>query len=331
MSDCGPELVANIAKEINACAVAWFERRRFWDWSEVEQTEFDAWLSQSLAHRAAYVRIEALWNGADRIAALRATHEPARARQDKKKFVPGLRRVLFGGSMLVLAAAVGIGTWLYLSTPRKQMFATPIGSHETITLNDGSQIELNTDTVLQASIGAGRREIWLDKGEAYFQIVHDPTRPFVVVAGNDRLTDLGTKFVVRREPDRLRVAVVEGRVRLDASSGASRQRSISLAQGDVVVATADAAPLAKESATEMTDELEWRNGTLVFDNIRLADAAAELNRYNAVQIVVADTAAARTIIGGKFPANDISAFTELVQHVLGLRVVNNGREIVISR
>ncbi len=61
------------------------------------------------------------------------------------------------------------------------------------------------------------RTVTLDGGEAYFEVVHDARHPFVVLAGNRRITDLGTKFSVSREGDHVQVVVKEGRVRVTLS------------------------------------------------------------------------------------------------------------------
>ena len=76
------------------------------------------------------------------------------------------------------------------------MFSTEVGGHETVTFSDGTRIELNTNTVLRARMTTAQRTVWLDKGEAYFQVKHDPAHPLTVIAGH-RVTDLGTEFLVR--------------------------------------------------------------------------------------------------------------------------------------
>ena len=59
-------------------------------------------------------------------------------------------------------------------------YATAVGGHKTLTLGDGSEVELNTDTIVRMPKVAGQRQVILDKGEAYFQIKHDAENPFIV-------------------------------------------------------------------------------------------------------------------------------------------------------
>ncbi|QHL90470.1 hypothetical protein GVO57_06010 [Sphingomonas changnyeongensis] len=79
-----------------------------------------------------------------------------------------------------------------------------------MTLADGSRVDLNGGTRIALDRG-NPRFARLERGEALFTIVHDEARPFEVHAGDAVLRDLGTVFDVVREPDRLRVAVAEGR------------------------------------------------------------------------------------------------------------------------
>ena len=115
-----------------------------------------------------------------------------------------------------LALAVGLGS--LVATQQlggRRVYATELGGHATVPLADGSKIELNTDTKLRAALAEEQRTVWLDRGEAYFEVSKDPNRPFVVMAGDRKVTVLGTKFSVRRDGDRVSVAVAEGKVRVD--------------------------------------------------------------------------------------------------------------------
>jgi len=180
-------------------------------------------------------------------------------------------------------------------------------------------------------VTAGDRKVWLDRGEAFFQVRHDATHPFVVMAGDRRLTDLGTKFIVRSDADRLNVAVMDGSVRLDISPGAEGQKSFVLKRDDAAVAAAGGVDLMKMSDRGLDNIAAWRRGVLVFDHDDLSNAADELNRYNATKIVIADSRVGRLRIDGVFPTNDVNAIANIAQEVFRLRVEHRGQEIVISR
>ncbi len=109
---------------------------------------------------------------------------------------------------LAVISLAGTGAFTLFQGPKAQTYSTTIGGRETLTLDDGSQIELNTNTSVRVAYGANQRNVWLDKGEAYFRITHDPAHPFMVTLGDKRVTDLGTKFLIRRDsrPGRGRAA-----------------------------------------------------------------------------------------------------------------------------
>ena len=179
--------------------------------------------------------------------------------------------------------------------------------------------------MVRLSADTAQRALYLDKGEAYFQIEHDANRPFVVHVADHRITDLGTKFLIRRDEGRLEVAVVEGRVQLDAENGSAKPRL--LTSGDVVVATANAVTSARKPLATLSNELGWQRGLLVFDHTTLDEVAAEFNRYNSKKLVIADPQTARLTIDGKFQADNIELFARVARDVLKLRVEIRGNDI----
>ncbi|HEY5238919.1 MAG TPA: FecR domain-containing protein [Rhizomicrobium sp.] len=313
------------AAEIRTRAAEWLERREREDWNEADQAALDAWLAQSPANLVAYLRVHDIWERADRLTALRGSPPVERAGWFASAV---FKRTV---AALITVAVVSTATAFYLSRPREQVYATAIGEHRTIAMADGSQIELNTDSVLRVLNNGAQRQAWLDKGEAYFQIKHDAAHPFTVMAAGHRLTDLGTEFLVREGEGRLEVALMKGKVRLDAADAWMQPHSALLAPGDVAIATADAMSVARKSTLAIANELGWRRGVLVFKYATLAEAASEFNRYNREKLVVADNAAARLTIVGTFRDNDVAAFTGLAQEIFRVRVEKNGDEIVISR
>lgn len=316
------------AKDIEAEAARWLESSVCEGWSSEQQEELNEWLAVSLSHRVAFVRLKAAWNETNRLAALCPA---ASGDVERSPFLSRCSpRLVLRVAAVVLLAIVGIAAYVNLSVPKSpSVYATPVGGHEIIRLSDGSTVELNTNTSLRVSVSADRRMVWLDRGEAYFQINHDPVRPFIVMAGTRRITDLGTKFVVRREPDRLKVAVVEGRVWLDAVTGKAQSALVDADQSAVV--TERSISITRKSGETLADSLGWRHGVLVFDDTTLADAVTEFNRYNHQKMVIADREAASQTIGGTFPKDNVEAFTRVARQILGLRISNNGKQIIISR
>jgi len=313
---------ASGAMATEAEAASWLRRRNFWDWSQADQVALDAWLEAALEHRVAYWRLKAALERTERLGALRGAGAGQGARG---RLWIVLARVAAG---FAAVAALGVASAFYLLQPEQTIYATAVGGHKTIHLSDGSEVELNTATVVR--VAAGARELWLDKGEAYFRIKHDAARPFTVMVAGHRVTDLGTKFLIRNVSDRLEVALIEGRVQLDTPDGRMREPLL-LAPGDVAVARRNILYVEKKSDKALASATAWRHGIVVFNNTTLADAASEFNRYNARKIVIADPATAQLTIDGKFRSNDIEDFTHLAQTVFALQVRTQRNQIVISR
>jgi transmembrane sensor len=316
------------AKAIQISAADWLmERQEAASWTQERQAALDAWLGASVAHRVAYIRLDTAWSRTDRLAAMR---KPAAAEATLQRQRGGAL-FLKTAAILIVAGALGAAVANYILTPREQVFATGTGGHRVVTLAGGSQIELNTDTVVRTVVNATQRTVWLDRGEAYFQVRHDPKHPFILVVGDQRIVDLGTKFLARREIGRLEVDVIQGRVRFDTAAGGEKMRSALLAPGSVAIAAAGLVSVTQKSSQTLTNLLGWRRGVLVFDHTTLAAAAVEFNRYNSKKIIVADGAVSRLTIDGTFPTKDTDAFIDVAQEVFGLRVENRSDETVISR
>ena len=322
MSSQGEHFTSN-AQSVRMRAAGWLQRQQFWNWSAQDQAELDDWLAQSPSHLAAYLRVKTAWGRTERLAALRINSEHAIPVAPRR----GLQFFSRAAAALVLIAAFGVAGARYIAGTNQTTWVTPVGGHRMVLLGDGSQVELNTDTVLR--VAGDRREAWLDRGEAYFQIKHDLVHPFVVNASGHRVTDLGTKFLVRNDPRQLEVTLISGRARIDST--APGVRGAILAPGDTAVAGAASISVVRKSLAKVMGQLGWRQGLLNFDNATLADVAEELNRYNRAKLIIADPKIARLTIDASIPTHGIQAFTRVARDFLGLRVDDRGDEIVISR
>jgi len=314
------------AMEVEACASDWLARKyEFGDWSDEDSAALDTWLKQSPTHLIAYARLEEAWKAADRLHALRECG--AQGPRSSRARSSYLR---IAAVVAILGAAGIVWAGVRSQLPSVKTFTTPVGGRQVLTLSDGSSMELNTDTVLRVALSDRQRTVWLDRGEAYFHVKHNAARPFVVYANGRRITDLGTKFLVRKESGKLEVALLEGRVRLDAASDELQAMTV-LTAGDDAVAIGDVTSVTKESIRDVLEKLSWKNGVIVFDHTTLADAAAEFNRYNTTKIIIADASTASITIDGTFPTNGVAAFAEAARDTFKLHAKETGSEIVISR
>lgn len=307
---------------IETAAAEWLEKRTHGEWSAEDQEAFEAWMSQSLAHRVAFLRLEEAWRFADRLSALRKVRVSA-AQKLRRRIAAGALAACFG-----IAAGV-YGMQFYSFAPREQTYVTGIGESKRLRLNDGSVVELNTDTKVRIAREGETRKVWLDKGEAFFHVQHDPERPFVVLASGHRILDIGTKFLVRRDREKLQVSVLEGKVEYDPDPKAPVKTL--LLPGDVLTAAKGSVSINRAGATEIANALGWRSGVITLDNTTLADAAAEFNRYSRRRIVIGDSSVAGLRIMGTFQAGNADAFVAVAQDIFKLRVKRGKDEIVLSR
>lgn len=313
-------------EEIEDTAADWLWRRTSAEWNEDALSQLNDWLNESERHAAAFWRLEAVWDRAGRVTALRSPR-PVSVEQSSR-----YRKWLgFGAAAVMAASLIVFADWHSdLQIGRAQTFSTAVGGRATIRLADGSRIELNTDTAVTANITAHSRKLELKKGEALFNVRHDAARPFVVLAAGHRIVDIGTTFSVRTNNNSLKVTLVEGRARLESDGAGTQSHSTELTPGEVVVATADSMSISRMTTGELSDALAWKRGQLVFRHIALAEAAKELNRYNQTRLVIGENIAALKI-NGTFEADSVEAFAHTAQYAMHLRMKKSGNEIRLSR
>lgn len=319
----------NVANALEQRAAEWLMRREEPEWSAADEAALDAWLQESLAHKAAFWRLEHGWRQADRIGALGLdSPEPLPARGWMDSWWPLAAAASLSAVLVMAGIESNRSTPVPVVAPAH--FATPVGGRRTIPLVDGSKVELNTATVVRAAVSDKRRDVWLDKGEAYFEVAHLAGRPFVVHAGSRTVTVLGTKFSVRRDGGKVTVSVIEGRVRIDDADQPDEVPTAIITAGDVAIAQGSSTLLSAKSQEGVSAALGWRDGILNFDRTSLADAAAEFNRYNSKQIVIADSETGEIRIGGTFQASNVDAFVRLLHDAYGLRVTATSDQVKLS-
>ena len=312
---------------VSGRAAAYFAKRRFGEWSEADQSEFDAWLGASALHEAAYLRVEGIAANTKELLALRQPKPAATAVADERK--PQYRRFTFPLLLAASFALIAVLSFPYVSAllqPADRIDSTDIGGRTLLNFADHTQIELNTNTVMRVRMTTAERTVWLEKGEAWFRVAHNAAHPFNVVVGKHRITDLGTEFVVRRDAGNVQVALLAGRAALSGGP-----QTAVLAPGDEATATIASLSVTHKTPQALADELAWRRGMLVFRRTKLADVVRQFNRYNTTKLVIADPSIADEPFTADLKTDDYEDFLNLAQSVLNLRVEREGNDILISR
>ncbi|MEN4904430.1 FecR family protein [Luteimonas sp. TWI1416] len=317
-------------------AAAWLLRQDNGPWSERDAAELETWLAQSAGHRAAYYRFKGAWQEVGRLQALLGqagtAPEPVRAAAPPNVEVRTRRRRLPGLALAASVACVlGLAALVQLSWSRGDVYATRIGALEAVALPDGSRLTLNTDSRLRVDMAGDDRRVRLRQGEAFFEVAKDPTRPFVVEAGDTRIIAVGTAFSVRRDGDDVQVVVTEGRVRIETAGGPDEVLQAPLLEAGMAARTqGDAVLVRARSPVELAQDLSWRTGQLVFRDTPMAEAIAEFNRYNARKLVVEDPAVGALRVGGIFRATELDAFVSLIQQGFPVQARTEDDRIVLT-
>jgi transmembrane sensor len=316
-----PEIFEDL---VLAEASAWLTRLQGAERTEAAEAAFKAWLAEDAAHARAFARVTDTWDiipGAARLATPRPLPRIRRSHQ---------RPWMVAAACIACALAAGGGAWMYLRDP---VYRTAVGEQRTMTLSDGTSITLNTDTVLTVSYRKDERRIHLERGEAFFDDVTNPSRPFIVQVGDRQVRALGTVFDVRRNADSLAILLIEGGVEVSQSQGASPDASppqpTTLAPGERLTLDAHGGKvLDRPRPAEIT---AWSKGQLMFDNATLAQAIAEFDRYGGTPIELGDPALASLGVSGVFAIRDPSEFAGAVAQLHGLKVVRANGKVLIER
>lgn len=327
-------------EEIEATAAVWLSLRDR-GMTETETAEFMRWLQQSPRHAEVFAELDAVWRDFNRTAALRPTGVAGAAPAEPELLAPrprvgARRRVAVAWGSLAAAAALALAWagWAGFSATRPTA-ETAVGAFQKLDLEDGSVVQLNTDSAIKVRYTATERRVELLRGEAHFDVAKNPARPFIVAANHVAVRAVGTAFNVRLREDAVDVLVTEGKVQVnDAVKGASLLPAVAeqsgpplLVQGESVrVKLASeiekSAPpvvaISELGAVEMQRALAWQERRLEFDDVSLADVVAEFNRYNQTKLVIADPALSAKRFSGTFRADGYEPFVRLLEENFGV-------------
>jgi transmembrane sensor len=258
---------------------------------------------------------------------------PSRSPARKWLLAAALAVVLIGGGFLSASYF-----WL------DPTYSTGIGERRTVRLSDGSRITLNTESRVAVAYREEQRRVRIERGEVFFEVANS-ARPFLVRAGEQEVTALGTSFNVRYEADRTTVTLVAGKVSVSVPASGSLELlptvgSLSdginpetpdagspkiLIPGQRLVLVKSKPPQLDEPRIEAVTA--WRRGEIILDKTALADAIAEMNRYDQVPLVIDDPKIAALEISGIYHTGDSAAFGDMIARLYGLEVVHGPERI----
>jgi len=329
----GASATQNRRQRARAEASAWIVRLHGAHRTPALEAGLRRWLEASPDNAAEFERVTAVWESAPHasIAGLpRVVH--------RERSAPSPRRLAVAATLLLFVAAAAFVGYRLEQDPE---YVTSIGEQRTVPLDDGSRIALNSNSRVQIEFTADKRTVRLLHGEAFFEVAHDRERPFVVIAGENRVTAVGTAFEVRYEPDQFDVTLVEGRINvtstaeplgLPASVSNSRTDLVKLSSSGYAMSAGERLRIAKGApatvdAPRVDAVTAWRRGEVMFDDMALTDAVAEMNRYSKTPLIIDGITISTLRVSGIYHAGDSEGFAQTVAQLYGLQVTQEGAQI----
>ncbi len=279
------------------------------------------WAGQSHVHAIAFARAESAWEATGRLRAAMPQLDlpPADSSRPVRAWIatPMHRRTLIA-SAVAASAIGGIAITLAIGS-RDARYTTAIGSRRSVSLTDGSRIDLNTGSSIAVAFEPTRRLVRLIEGEAMFDVAHDALRPFHVQVGDSLLRVLGTAFNVRIRAELVELTVSRGAVGI--SDGAKILGTVMAGYGAAIRGrVAETNHLGTAVVRQRT---AWQEGVIELDGDTLEQAVAEFNRYRRAPIVLGDSRLAALRIGGRFGTSDSDRFIDAIQQSFPVRMVSN--------
>ncbi|WP_347986023.1 FecR family protein [Methylomonas sp. AM2-LC] len=198
-------------------------------------------------------------------------------------------------------------------------YYTAVGEQKTITLADGSQVKLNTDTALSVNYSASGRKLVLKHGQAVFHVATDRNRPFEVATDIAIIKALGTVFEVTERSKTTFITVQEHAVSVKGLHDKDYAETSRVNAGQQGFYDQENG-LQSIVAVDINQATAWQRGKLVFKNQPLQEVVAELDRYVYGRIAIVDDRLANLRVSGVFPINDPAASMYMIEQILPIKV-----------
>jgi transmembrane sensor len=321
-------------------AAAWIVRLHGPHRSPEIEAAFRDWLAANPENGKQFERVTEVWDAGSSVPV------PGAPRLIRwQELHTGRKWSLAAVILLLMCGLLGWGTWRVWADPT---YTTGIGEQRVVRLDDGTRLSLNSGTHVRITYSDSERRVELARGEAYFEVAHNPARPFIVTAGNHEVIAIGTTFVVRYETAQTAVTLLEGRVAVapvpdtsagpqsagtdlrptgvgDAAQREGVEQELILSPGERVTFAIGRERRLDEPRIEAVTA--WRRGEVVLDNTELADAVAELNRYDKNTLIIDDPKIAVLNISGIYQAGDSGGFARTIAKLYDLEVVERPNRI----
>ncbi|MEM6818602.1 MAG: FecR domain-containing protein [Pseudomonadota bacterium] len=334
-------------EEVTRAAHEWRDLNARNALDEEKSKAFEAWLAADLRHEQAYDRAITVWAAVEYLQAedidddllSAATLKPDHALTDRLSawIATTAGRTVSATFTFVLVVSAAFWTMAKQQTDGldplgpdspAQRFATTTGEVRTVTLPDGSRATLGASTALSFTDRIDFRDVRLDRGAVYFEVVSDPARQFRVEADEMVTMVTGTAFEMRKNGNISRVAVSEGTVSVSypiwlGGRKVAQRKRVDLSAGMQVSALATQG-LSDKQSIEIDNIGAWRTERLIYDGATLSELLADVERYAGV-IVEIDSALDLEQFGrvsASFNSKDIASMTETLANLFPISIAH---------
>jgi len=331
-------------------ASEWIARLGADDVTAEDRASFEVWRSSHPLHGRAFDDLMGTWNRFARGRSLVRAVAFGQSMNDTTSRVVAERALAQSRWRRATWAAVAIGvlsvlSWLaYIHPIPVGTYVTAIGEHATVSLPDGSTLELDSESRATVDFSKTYRVVHLEHGEAFFEVTHDVQRPFWVVGGGSWVRAVGTAFDVNLGPTGMRVTVSEGTVKLgrvapllehipfDEALLTDAPAISVLTAGHEADVDGNAVDIRPLTSAQLARAVSWRAGTLYFEDQPLSEVVEELSRYTPLHLVIVGERLRKLPVAGTFEANPkgVEAFLAMLDQGLGLNVHRKADEVVIE-
>lgn len=341
-------------RDVFEAAVHWFTRSRVWTEKGLpvadaqEMAAFEAWLAADSRHVDAFEKVKRAFGDVTWAVEDRGVYD--------EPWILRPRTWAWGAAAAVLAACALFVGYHHVG-PKVMVASTDFGETRALKMPDGTEVTLAAHSHLGVHYTHGLRQVTLTSGEAYFNVVHDRTRPFSVAVGPYEVRDIGTQFNIDKRETSIEIAVLSGEVALgkpgqssanDIHLKAGQLLRVSLGGGHAQDAGGPAKTLAPAARVNRPDALvvsevtplsaaatraAWREGRLAYDDAPLEDIVFDINRYYRPGVSLADAQLGKRRLTTVFAPKDINRFIDTLPLAVGAEVERapDGHVILMAR
>lgn len=325
-------------EEVERQASEWIARLNADDVSVDDRAQFETWVGAHPLHARTYEEMLRTWRqftqAAPEVALAAVAHspQPARSSDSPRRW----RQFAVAASLAIVAVWLGF----YLRAQVEEVtFQTALGERSTISLPDGSTLRLNSDSQARVDYSLGSRVVYLERGEAFFDVAHDARRPFWVTTGHSWVRAVGTAFGVYLNRKGVQVTVHEGSVKVGLAERLVAPTEDTLKSASAVLAAGEQADLQGKVTTtrrltsqQLARAAAWQQGWLYVDGLHLCEVIDQLNRYTPRQLVLEDARLCSLAVGGAFQANPqgADALLTMLEQNFGARIRRGDSHIYIQ-